>query len=281
MDHSYFAGWAQPPHLSTEEQQEGVGCSPLASRQVGRLIGGLGGLGGLCGWLVRLSGFWLVDCKIKAWLFLSVKGRLKDVMQTWFMNNFHCRHHHQLCQCWQCVHLFMICMICHQWYCRCGDFEAFNSVSWWYNYHTFPEIYLVRISSLTSASASSSLQSWWQPGEARLVYLWWEKAGRPLGLFAGWPTSNSDDGDDDDDDDDGGDDDDDGGDDDDDDKYDWNGSDKSNMVLRFSGGPVLSDGPWLARSWVGQSIITISTVSLIIIIKWIALLRFQQSAPFG
>jgi len=25
---------------------------------------------------------------------------------------------------------------------RCGDFEAFNSVSWWYNYHTFPEIYL-------------------------------------------------------------------------------------------------------------------------------------------
>ena len=31
---------------------------------------------------------------------------------------------------------------------RCGDFEAFDTVSWWYNYHTFPEIYLVRVMEL-------------------------------------------------------------------------------------------------------------------------------------
>ena len=33
---------------------------------------------------------------------------------------------------------------------RCGDFEAFNTVSWWYNYHTFPEMYLVRIGMIST-----------------------------------------------------------------------------------------------------------------------------------
>ena len=33
---------------------------------------------------------------------------------------------------------------------RCGDFEAFNTVSWWYNYHTFPEMYLVRVGMIST-----------------------------------------------------------------------------------------------------------------------------------
>ena len=26
---------------------------------------------------------------------------------------------------------------------RCGDLDAFSSIGWWYNYHTFPEVYQV------------------------------------------------------------------------------------------------------------------------------------------
>lgn len=27
---------------------------------------------------------------------------------------------------------------------RVGDFEAFDTVSWWYNYHTIKEVYLIK-----------------------------------------------------------------------------------------------------------------------------------------
>ena len=45
-----------------------------------------------CSQIVRIL-LWLVDCEIKAWLFLYVKGRLEDVIDTCFVNNSHCRHH--------------------------------------------------------------------------------------------------------------------------------------------------------------------------------------------